>query len=358
MLRWAWGGPLKTTLNANARFNGTAALELIRARFGVVDAGDRSSALKRVQRSYISPGSAVSVKDISKQYDRMTEAHSEYVAAGGNELDDELLQTSLLSALPASYLQIKTALRTQVHGSFDDLYTELLKQVKQYEDDVTEHQNTNAFFGVDQMPSADQLPAMMQAFFGRGRGRGFFGRGAGRGRGDGRGRGAIQTFVTCLRCGILGHSRNICTALVARCAYCAADHLSALCPRGPGGTQRDALSQGARTLLEQDVARQGAPQGKTAQQEQNADQGQSGMVANPPNAQLPAQPNAQLPTQPNSFGMVANPSNRPSGPLSRTLSCQLSPILLPTWTTRRFFRLLPPVSLNLGVPRLNITFWR
>ena len=38
---------LKTTLDANARFNGIQALEIIRQRFGVVDAGDRSSALKR-----------------------------------------------------------------------------------------------------------------------------------------------------------------------------------------------------------------------------------------------------------------------------------------------------------------------
>ena len=103
---------LKTTLSANARFNGTQALEILQQRFGVVDAGDRASALKRVQKSYISPGASVSVKDVSRQYDRMTEAHAEYTSAGGNAIDDEMLRSYLLSSLPSSYLQIKTVLRS------------------------------------------------------------------------------------------------------------------------------------------------------------------------------------------------------------------------------------------------------
>ena len=51
----------------------------------------------------------------------MTEAHSEYTAAGGNELDDELLRTSFFSALPASYQHIKTAIRTQDFHDFEDM---------------------------------------------------------------------------------------------------------------------------------------------------------------------------------------------------------------------------------------------
>ena len=77
----------------------------------------------------------------------------------------------------------------------------------------------------------------------------------GRGRGGrGRGRnGPVQTFVTCLRCGMVGHSRPQCRMPKVQCAHCCADHLSALCPKGPGGTQRDTLTQGARNLLDQDV---------------------------------------------------------------------------------------------------------
>ena len=248
---------LKTTLNANARFNGVEALNIIRQRFGVVDAGDRSAALKRVQKTYINPGAAVSVKDISRQYDRMTEAHSEYMAAGGNELDDELLQNALLQSLPASYLQIKTALRMQNHANFDALYTVLLQQVKQYEDDVEEHRNAAALRG-QQGAFQGQPDGWFQGAFqgGRGKGNG--------GRGRGRGRGAVQTFLTCVRCGVLGHSRNQCTEIIARCAYCAADHLSAFCSRGPGGAQRDALTVGARTLVDQDTARQQGGQQQAA----------------------------------------------------------------------------------------------
>ena len=54
---------IRTSLSANARYNGIAALAILQARFGVVDAHDRSAALKRVQKSYISPGAGVSIKD-------------------------------------------------------------------------------------------------------------------------------------------------------------------------------------------------------------------------------------------------------------------------------------------------------
>ena len=89
----------------------------------------------------------------------------------------------------------------------------------------------------------------------RGRGGRGFGRGQmGRGRG-GRGRGNFS-IVTCLRCGMLGHSRTLCTSRAVQCGHCKADHLDALCPLGPGGAQRDALSAGAKSLLDEDVSRQ------------------------------------------------------------------------------------------------------
>ena len=53
--------------------------------------------------------------------------------------------------------------------------------------------------------------------------------------------------------GILASSvpRPQCQMPTVQCAHCSADHLSSLCPKGPGGTQRDALTQGARNLLDQ-----------------------------------------------------------------------------------------------------------
>lgn len=266
---------LRTSLSANARYNGVRALEIIAQRFGVVDAHDRAAALKRVQKSYISPGAGVSLKDVTRQLDRMTEAHSEYTEAGGNELDDELLRTSFFSALPSSYQQIKTAIRTMTFTDFDEMTAAFLTQVKQYEDDMDEQRNSSAFSApqssqyVSQQSSQHAAstgfsPAPAQHFFlGKG--------GRGRGR-NGRGRGAVNSFATCLRCGVLGHTRNFCQQAVARCVYCFADHFSALCPRGPGGAQRDALTPNTRVLLEQDVARGQQGHVATAQQPHFAQQ--------------------------------------------------------------------------------------
>ena len=258
---------LKTSLNANARFNGIEALEILRNRFGVVDASDRASALKRVQKSYITPGAAVSVKDITRQYDRMTEAHAEYTDAGGNEIDDEMMRSYLLSALPAAYLQIKTVLRSGAAATFDELYNDLLKLVKQHEDDVEEHRNTSALYNQQQQQQNGQYGNFFN-FGNRGGGKGGGGRG---GRGGGRG-GRGLSFVTCLRCGVLGHARNMCQEVIKQCVYCMADHLSALCPMGPGGAQRDALTPGAQTLLQQDVAQARARNAAHVQTQWNTNQ--------------------------------------------------------------------------------------
>ena len=57
--------------------------------------------------------------------------------------------------------------------------------------------------------------------------------------------------------------------------FCAADHLSELCSRGPGGARRDSLTQGGRDLIDRDVAAATGAQPPNAQ---------------PPNGQLnPAQ---------------------------------------------------------------------
>ena len=60
---------------------------------------------------------------------------------------------------------------------------------------------------------------------------------------------------------MLGHSR---TNKPVQCTHCKADHLDALCPQGPGGAQRDALSVGAKSLLDEDVSRQRAQTAHTA----------------------------------------------------------------------------------------------
>ena len=247
---------LRQALAANAKWNGVAALELLQQRFGVVDAHDRASALARVSKSYISNGSGISLKDATRQLDRMQEAHTEFTDAGGDAVQDEVLKSYFLRAFPASYNQIKMAIRTMTLDSFDELTEAFLRQVKNAEDDHNDQVNQPAL-------GAQQGQQDQQQNGAAARGGGRFGGGRfGRGRGGGRG-GSTTFLITCLRCGLLGHDRRACTQAVVQCIHCMADHLSALCPRGPGGTQRDALTPGARTLLDADVQR--AARGNAAQ---------------------------------------------------------------------------------------------
>ena len=57
----------------------------------------------------------------------------------------------------------------------------------------------------------------------------------------------------CLRCAKPGHVRPQCRKPKVTCKHCGADHSSKLCPKGPGGSRRDSLSDNARRLLDRDV---------------------------------------------------------------------------------------------------------
>ena len=59
---------------------------------------------------------------------------------------------------------------------------------------------------------------------------------------------------TCLRCGRLGHTRRTCRQATAPCTHCGGDHLSAFCPKGPGGRRRE-LSDVLRGVIDRDVQR-------------------------------------------------------------------------------------------------------
>ena len=94
---------LKGTLNTHTKYDGLASLARLKARFSVVDANDRTDALSRIMKSYISPGAAPSTKDISRQFEMMMAAHAEYESAGGAPLDDELLRAYFFNSLPNTY---------------------------------------------------------------------------------------------------------------------------------------------------------------------------------------------------------------------------------------------------------------
>ena len=92
-------------------------------------------AIANVSKSYIDSRASISTKDITRQYDLMTQAHSDYALAGGKQFDDELLQAYLLSSLPSAYENIKLNLRARTFDSVDTLFDALFSMCKQLEDD-------------------------------------------------------------------------------------------------------------------------------------------------------------------------------------------------------------------------------
>ena len=62
-------------------------------------------------------------------------------------------------------------------------------------------------------------------------------------------------MTVCFGCARVGHSRNVCPDGPTVCNYCQGPHASVLCANGPGGTQRESLSHGARRLLDAETAR-------------------------------------------------------------------------------------------------------
>jgi len=77
---------LRAHLMTHERFRGVASVRRLLAKFGVVDASDRSEALARSTKSYIDARASVSCRDVTRQFDLMSQAHAEYVTAGGHRL--------------------------------------------------------------------------------------------------------------------------------------------------------------------------------------------------------------------------------------------------------------------------------
>ena len=106
---------LKTHLNAHSPYKGTLSMLRLKARFNVSDASDRKGAIANVSKSYIDSRATISTKDITRQYDLMTQAHSDYELAGGTCL----ITVTPNQAIIGITLDLPTVCRT--HISFDGL---------------------------------------------------------------------------------------------------------------------------------------------------------------------------------------------------------------------------------------------
>ena len=312
MPRW-----LRTSLANSCAGDGVAALALLRRDYDANDVNDRATALQRLQASYISARNDVSEDDLRHQFDNMQVACNDIVRAGGHRPDDALLISMFENALPQSYTTIRQMARRQNHRTLNDYFQDIMAQTRaELSSRVPAVQAFQA--AVNELP-ADQRPAALAALGlnrlprppgadgGGGRGRG--GREGGRGRGRRGGRAQPGLFTNpCLRCGEDGHTRRECTRAVTRCPHCGGDHRGIYCPNGPGGPQREALSQGARNVADNDARRASGGDGGAA----NAHANNANTNANPntnvdgnanqaPAAQQQAQqppPQPQQPQQP------------------------------------------------------------
>ena len=230
---------LKGSLNTHSKFDGLASLKRLKARFAVQDVNDRADAMMRIYKSYISPQSEPSTKDVSRQYDMMTAAHIEYTSAGGADLDDEMLRTLFLSALPntSSYQNIKLLVKSNNvnYNDFSELYDATLNMVKGVEDDEKARPNSGFYnsgsyhssMSPDQwlaqqdpnLSTSQALALFAQSQRGGGKGKGK-GKGGKGGRGKGAGRGGSNQFVICVRCSLVGHGRGDCPAAIVSCSFC------------------------------------------------------------------------------------------------------------------------------------------
>jgi len=117
---------LQSSLHVNLPHDGIAAITYLRKQVGAHSSGDRAEATARLQKHYIEPRAKVCEADITLQYNKMSLAIADIIAAGGSRPDDALLISFFELSLPISYHTIRTILRTRNHTIFNDYYNELL----------------------------------------------------------------------------------------------------------------------------------------------------------------------------------------------------------------------------------------
>lgn len=231
--------PIQASLHVTTPDDGVRAIDYLRQRYGAQSTGDRAEAMARVQRSYIDPRAKISEADITKQYNEMSMAVADVQSSGGAAIDDRLLISMFENALPVAYSYIRQMVRYSKHTQFSAYFNDVLMQVKAEERSA---QSTVATAFITQSHG-----------FGKGRGKG-----KGKGRwnnqgGKGRGKGYNnwnQSYSPCFNCGKTDHARYNCPEHQTMCDHCGANHMSEMCPLGPGGPLRDALSVNARMAID------------------------------------------------------------------------------------------------------------
>ena len=222
--------PLRVSLHTAAPTDGCGGIEYLRKRYGAHSSGDRTEATARMQRSFIDPRAPMSTDDLALQYNEISQAVADLVTSGGDKPDGKYLISLFENALPASYAQVRQMIRYQKHDDFEEYYQDMLEQVKAEVKSVSQPS-----LGAFTFQNAGGQPNGQTA--------------NGAGTGVARGLGANP----CFNCGSMQHTRDKCPKDKVKCAHCGGGHLSALCPKGPGGALRDSLSAYAKRALARTV---------------------------------------------------------------------------------------------------------
>lgn len=122
--------PIQSSLHVQANGDGVGAIGHLKTRYGSQSTGDRAEATARLQRSHIDPRAKISETDVIKQFNEMSLAAADIVAAGGVKPDDALMISMFENSLPPSYAMIRQMIRYAKHLTFDAYYNDFLTQVK------------------------------------------------------------------------------------------------------------------------------------------------------------------------------------------------------------------------------------
>ena len=208
-----------------------SAMEFLRNNFDAVDSNDHATMMAKLQARYIDPRADLSEADLRLQYDSMMTARAGILRTGNDAPPDSALMAMFDNALPPTYSSMRQFVRRANHATFLAHFSDYLAQVRA--ELASRTATPNAF-----MAYANQVNV--------------------------RGGSANGSESVCVRCGEQGHRRGDCSKPKTPCKHCGADHLSMLCPKGPGSPARDALPAGASFILKRDVSQTAAKKARAA----------------------------------------------------------------------------------------------
>ena len=217
---------LRTSIYNDHRNDGIGAVRFLRTSFDSNDANDHASQMARLQGRYIDSKNDIDEADLRLQYDSMMVAKAGIQRTGNVPPNDAAIIAMFDNSLPIAYSQIRQLVRRAGHATFLAHFNDYMGQVRA---ELSARKPVfNAFSTFVPRPPGTSDDERSRSTRGK-------------------------SSNLCLRCAKPGHLRPNCPKPKTTCKHCGADHASKLCPKGPGGSRRDSLSDNARRLLDRDV---------------------------------------------------------------------------------------------------------